>query len=40
MRVVEAVDEVNKDQKNVLFKNFVTSIRGSLRKKVALWAWL
>ena len=40
MRVVEAVDEVNKDQKMFCSKNFVTSIRGSLRKKWHFGAWL
>ena len=38
MRVVEAVDEVNKDQKNVLFKKFRDFYKGEVSgKKVALW---
>lgn len=38
MRVIEAVEEVNNDQKNILFDKFLEYYNGDIKgKKVALW---
>lgn len=38
MRVIEAVEEVNNDQKNILFDKFLKYYNGDIKgKKVALW---
>lgn len=38
MKVLEAVEEVNEKQKNVLFEKFVTRYKGEVKgKKVAIW---
>ena len=40
MRVIEAVEEVNNDQKNILFDKFLEYYNGDIKgKKVALWGF-